>query len=196
MAAGTLLLRLVVGGIFVGHGLQKLRGSFDGPGIEGTTQMMDSLEMKPARGNAYAAALSETVGGAALALGAATPFAATALTAAMATAVHKVHLKNGLWNSKGGYEFNAVLVAAATAITAEGPGRYSLDAAFGRSRWGAGWAIFSVVAGIGASAAAITMGRRAAEAERALAPVSADADGSDASDDAASDDDIATGSQA
>ena len=37
MALGTLLLRLTVGGLFVGHGLQKLTGAFDGPGLDGVT---------------------------------------------------------------------------------------------------------------------------------------------------------------
>ncbi|MCS5495791.1 DoxX family protein [Cnuibacter physcomitrellae] len=193
MAVGTLVLRLVVGGLFVGHGLQKLTGAFEGPGIEGTTGMMDSLDMKPARSNAYAAALSETLGGAGIALGAATPLATTAVTAAMATAVHKVHLKNGLWNAKGGYEFNAALVAAALAVTADGPGRLSVDALFGRRMWGFGWAVFSVVAGVAASAAAITLGRRAAEAERAVAPLApAHPVGSEPADP----DDAATGSTA
>jgi putative oxidoreductase len=194
MAVGTLLVRLVVGGILVGHGLQKLTGAFGGPGLDGTAQMMDSLEMKPARENAYAAALSETLGGAGIALGAATPLAATAVTAAMATAVRKVHLKNGLWNSKGGYEFNAVLVAAAIGLTADGPGRLSVDALLGRSKWGPGWALFALAGGVAASAAAIALGRRAAEAERILAPVQPAETGRHAA--TGDDPDAATGSQA
>ena len=75
MKVGSLVLRLAVGGLFVGHGLQKLRGSFDGPGLDGTEQMMKSLELHPARRNAVAAAVTETAGGAALALGLATPVA-------------------------------------------------------------------------------------------------------------------------
>ncbi len=33
MSVGTTALRLVVGGIFVAHGLQKLTGAFGGPGL-------------------------------------------------------------------------------------------------------------------------------------------------------------------
>lgn len=173
MTAGTLIIRLAVGGLFIGHGLQKLRGSFDGPGLDGTTQMMDSLEMRPARRNAVAAAVTETAGGAALALGAATPVAAAGITATMITAVRKVHWNNGLWNAGGGWEFNGLLVAAATAVVADGPGTLSLDALVGKRKWGVGWAITSVVAGAVASTVLIEAGRRA----------SAEGEGDDSGDD-------------
>jgi putative oxidoreductase len=165
MAFGTLLLRLTVGGLFVGHGLQKLTGAFDGPGLEGATGMMASLEMHPPRQNAIAAASAETFGGAALALGLATPAAAAALIATMTTAVRKVHLQNGVWNSKGGWEFNAVLAAAATAIAAEGPGPLSIDALFKRSRWGAWGGLFALAAGIAGSYAVTELAKRAKPAD-------------------------------
>ncbi|ROQ58580.1 putative oxidoreductase [Rathayibacter sp. PhB152] len=165
MKVGSLVLRLAVGGLFVGHGLQKLRGSFDGPGLDGTEQMMKSLELHPARRNAVAAAVTETAGGAALALGLATPVAAAGLIATMVTAVRKVHWSNGLWNSGGGWEYNGLLAAAATAIVADGPGALSFDGLVGKRKWGAGWALFALVAGAAASTAVIEAGRRAAPAE-------------------------------
>jgi putative oxidoreductase len=165
MAFGTLLLRLTVGGLFVGHGLQKLTGAFDGPGLEGATGMMASLDLHPARRNAIAAASAETFGGAALALGAATPAAAAAVIASMATAVRTVHLQNGVWNSKGGWEFNAVLAAAATAIAAEGPGPLSVDALFKRAHWGARGGLFALAAGIAGSYAVTELAKRAKPAD-------------------------------
>ena len=36
MDLGLLLLRLVIGGLLVGHGAQKLFGAFGGHGLEGT----------------------------------------------------------------------------------------------------------------------------------------------------------------
>ncbi|PPH96898.1 DoxX family protein [Rathayibacter sp. AY1B7] len=179
MKVGSLVLRLAVGGLFVGHGLQKLRGSFDGPGLDGTEQMMSSLEMHPARRNAVAAAVTETAGGAALALGAATPLAAAGLIATMVTAVRKVHWSNGLWNAGGGWEYNAVLVAATAAIVADGPGALSFDALICKRKWGAGWALFALIGGAAASTALIEAGRRAA-------PIGAITSGSD---DDGSDDD-------
>ena len=160
MALGTLLLRLTVGGLFVGHGLQKLTGAFDGPGLEGATGMMESLEMHPARQNAIASASAETFGGAALVLGAATPAAAAALIATMTTAVRTVHLKNGVWNAKGGWEFNAVLAAAAAAIAFEGPGLLSVDALFKKSRWGVGGGLFAIAAGVAGSFAVTEYAKR------------------------------------
>jgi putative oxidoreductase len=151
MGAGTTLLRFVVGGIFVGHGLQKLKGYWGGPGLEGTEKMMTSMDMHPAPLQARSVALAETVGGGALALGVATPLAATALIATMVTAVRKVHFKNGLWNSNRGYEFNAVLTAAVLAIVADGPGVVSLDAIVGRRRGGLGSAFFALTAGVAGS---------------------------------------------
>lgn len=170
MAIGTLALRAVVGGLFVGHGLQKLRGSFGGPGLEGTTRMMEALRLAPAKRNAVMAALSETVGGAGVALGAATPFTGAALIGAMTTAIRKVHLKQGLWNAGGGFEYNLVLIAAVTAIVAEGPGGLSLDAVVGRLRWGPLWALAALSAGIAGSTAVVELGHRRADALGSTAP--------------------------
>ncbi|MBF4462585.1 MULTISPECIES: DoxX family protein [unclassified Rathayibacter] len=165
MKIGSLLLRLAVGGLFVGHGLQKLRGSFGGPGLDGTEQMMKSLQLHPPRRNAVAAAVTETAGGAALVLGAATPLAAAGLIATMVTAVRKVHWGNGLWNTGGGWEFNGLLVAATAAVVADGPGTLSFDSLVGKRTWGAGWALFALAAGAAASTAVIEAGRRAGVAE-------------------------------
>lgn len=167
MALGTLLLRCTVGGLFVAHGLQKLTGAFDGPGLDGATGMMASLEMHPPRQHAIAASSAETFGGAALVLGAGTPVAAAALIATMTTAVRKVHLANGPWNAKGGWEFNAVLAAAAAAVVFEGPGLISVDALFKRSKWGVGAGLFAIGAGIAGSYAATEYAKRAKPAEDA-----------------------------
>src|SRR5438105_3907045 len=116
MAVGKLLLRIVVGGVFTVHGLQKLNGSFGGGGLEQTEKIVASQRMNPPRRNALLVALAETLGGLGIVFGAATPVAVAATTAAMATAIRKVHGKNGFNNSKGGYEFNLTLVAAAAAL--------------------------------------------------------------------------------
>ncbi len=156
----TLTARLLIGGLFVGHGTQKLKGWFGGYGIDGTAGFMASLGMHPGRRNAIAAGASETAGGALLALGLGTPLAAAALTGTMLTAIRKVHLSNGVWNEGGGWEYNAAVIAAVLLIAEQGPGPVSLDAVLGTERKGAGWALAALALGAAASAASIEAGRR------------------------------------
>lgn len=160
MKIGRLAARAVIGGLFVGHGTQKLFGWFGGPGLEGTEQMMGALKMKPARPNAIAAGVSEAAGGALLMAGAATPLAASSLIGTMLTAIWKVHKPKGVWAAQGGWEYNAVLVAALVALIDAGPGEASVDAAFGREEWGSGWALGGLALGAAASSAAMALGRR------------------------------------
>ncbi len=154
MKIGRLLLRLTVGSLFFGHGTQKLFGLFGGHGLDATANMFESLGMRPGRRNAIAAGLAEAGGGAALAAGFATPLAAATLTSVMLTAIHRVHLKNGPWVTNGGYEYNAVLIAAVIALTEVGPGEVSLDHALGTERSGPGWALLALAAGAAGSAGA------------------------------------------
>jgi putative oxidoreductase len=170
MNVGRLTARVIIGGLFIGHGTQKLKGWFGGPGIEGTAGMMESLEMHPPRRNALVAGTAETVGGAMLAAGAATPLASAALIGTMITAIRKVHLPKGPWVMEGGYEYNLVLIAALLALAEEGPGDVSLDAALGIERTGLTWGLFALGLGAGASTAAIEAGRRAAQNEDSTAP--------------------------
>ena len=124
-----LVLRLVLGGVFVAHGAQKLFGSFGGPGIEGTAGFHEQLGIKPAKPMAILAGLAEFVGGMLVIAGFLTPLAALALIVVMIVAIVKVHLKNGFFAASGGYEFNLVLIAVAVALILVGSGAYSIDAA-------------------------------------------------------------------
>ncbi|MGN6816493.1 MAG: DoxX family protein [Solirubrobacterales bacterium] len=160
MKLGRLLARLAIGGLFVGHGTQKWFGWFGGPGLEKTTGMMDSLEMRPGRRNAILASASETVGGALIAAGALTPLAAAALIGTMVTAIRTVHFKKGLWNADGGYEFNLALIAALLALVDGGPGQLSVDSALGIEETGTGWALAALAAGALGSTAAMQAGAR------------------------------------
>ncbi len=167
---GKLVLRVVVGGVFVAHGLQKLSGSFGGNGLAGTEKIMEGTNMYPVKANALAVAAAETVGGAALALGVATPLAATGLIATMITAIRKAHLRNGFFNSKGGYEFNVTLMAATVAAVADGPGALSVDAVFGKKRWGLWAALLALGGGALASMLAIDLGAASAPASAKMEP--------------------------
>jgi putative oxidoreductase len=148
MKLGRLLLRLVVGGFFFGHGTQKLFGWFDGHGLDATAGMFESLGLRPGKRHATAAGIAEAGGGAALLLGAATPFASSVLVATMITAIHRVHLKNGPWLTDQGYEYNLVLIAAALALAETGPGSPSVDAALGIEKSGTKWALLAMLLGV------------------------------------------------
>ncbi len=147
MKLGRLLLRGAVGGFFVGHGTQKLYGWFGGHGLDGTSQMFESLGARPGRVNAIAAGAAEAGGGALLLLGFATPLAASAITSVMLTAIKRVHFKNGPWVTNGGYEYNAVLIAAALTLAEIGPGSPSLDSALDMDMYGPGWAFAALASG-------------------------------------------------
>jgi putative oxidoreductase len=154
MKIGRLILRLVVGGYFVGHGTQKLFGWFGGHGPDGTGQFFESLGLRPGKRHAIAAGAAEAGGGALLVLGAATPLASAALIATMLTAIHRVHLKNGPWVTDQGYEYNLVLIAACAALAETGPGSPSVDDAIGSDLYGPKWAALALVLGaLGAAGA-------------------------------------------
>jgi putative oxidoreductase len=157
MASGRFILRTTIGGLMIGHGLQKLKGSFGGPGLEGTEQMMEAIGLHPAKQQAVAAALTETIGGGLTAAGLLSPLGPAMITGAMAVAIRKVHQKNGIWAADGGFEYNLTLMAAAFALAVEGPGLLSLDGILRRQRSGLRWGVVEVLLGLGGAAAVVAL---------------------------------------
>lgn len=149
MTLGVTATRVLVGGLFVGHGLQKLAGKFGGHGLEGTAQFFESLGLRPGRRHAMLAGAAEAGGGALLAAGFLTPLGAAAITGVMTQAIRSIHAKNGPWVSEGGWEYNAVLIAVMFAVADAGPGPLSLDRALGTELSGPFWATLAVAAGAG-----------------------------------------------
>jgi putative oxidoreductase len=160
MRLGIALLRVIIGGLFVGHGLQKLAGWFGGSGPDGTGQMFEGLGLRPGKRHAAAAGAAEAAGGALLAGGLLTPVAGSVLTGVMATAIRKVHGAKGPWVTQGGYEYNLTLIAAIFAIVDAGPGALSLDRALGIERSGPAIATAQLVAGLAGSAAVVALAER------------------------------------
>jgi putative oxidoreductase len=128
LASGLLLIRLVVGLLFVGHGAQKLFGWLGGYGPKGTGGWMESIGIKPGVLMAVAAGLMELLGGALFAVGLLTPLAALLITMTMLGAIVKVHGQNGIWATNNGYEYPLVLIAVVVGIALIGAGPYSIDA--------------------------------------------------------------------
>jgi putative oxidoreductase len=161
MAYGLLLIRLVFGLTLAAHGSQKLFAWFGGGGPRGTAGMFEKLGFRQPLAMAVLAGLAELGGGLLLALGLLTPLAAFALVVVMLIAIATVHWEKGFWSTAGGYEFNLAIVAAALAVAATGPGRFSLDNAVG---WAGGlsgpwWAAGVLVAGALASLIVLGVGR-------------------------------------
>jgi putative oxidoreductase len=159
MDLALLVLRLVVGLLFVGHGAQKLFGVFGGGCLDATAGVFDSIGLRPGWLHARAAGTAEFLGGALIALGLFTPFAAAALIGVMAAAIVSVHGKNGIWNSNQGYEFNVVLIAAVFALAGIGAGAWSLDNAFGFDLHGVIWALAALAAGLIGGVGSVLFGR-------------------------------------
>lgn len=166
MDLALLVLRLVVGLLFAGHGAQKLFGAFGGHGVAGTAQFFEAIGMRPGRRNAVAAGWAELLGGALLALGLLTPLGGLLIISVMTTAVLTVHRGKGPWVTDGGWEYNVVLAAAAFVFAAN-PGDWSLDAALGLGEiHGTAFALGALALGVLGGVLALLAGRsKAAGAE-------------------------------
>jgi putative oxidoreductase len=124
----TVPIRLALGAVMIGHGAQKVLGSFSGPGFEkfvsGTTPFSF---MKPAWLWLGAAALSELVGGVLIVLGLLTRVGAFFVACTMLTAVVGVHW--GSFFAPKGMEYPLVLLGMALALLISGGGMASIDLA-------------------------------------------------------------------
>ena len=165
MDTGLLLLRVVVGSLFIGHGTQKLFGWFGGGGIEGSAGFLQSLGFPHTRFWARVNGLAEAGGGLFLALGLVTPFAAAALIGVMLVASLTAHRGKGIWNQNGGSELPLVMATSAATVAFVGPGRLSIDSALGTVLDGVLWGGFALLLGLVAGASALAIRANAVEAE-------------------------------
>ena len=158
MDVGILILRLVVGLTLAAHGAQKLFGWFGGYGLTTTGTFFEQLGFVPGRRSALLAGMAETGAGVLLALGLATPVGAALAIAVMLVAAVTVHLKQGFFVTKNGYEYTLILGIAALSLAFTGPGAISVDALLGLTDRGAVWGVAALV--IGLVGGAIQLGRR------------------------------------
>ena len=135
---GLLLLRLAVGALLIGHGLQKAFGLWGGPGFDGLENSLTEMGFRHADILTYVATGGELAAGVLLVLGLFTPVAAagalaylvTGILADAMTAHEEARLSSFLTD---GHEYKIIMVCVVAAIILVGPGRYGFDA-------GRGWA--------------------------------------------------------
>ncbi|MGD9794353.1 MAG: DoxX family protein [Acidimicrobiia bacterium] len=119
-----LILRVVIGGLFIWHGIDK----FD-VGIDMIETMFDSWGVPAPGVAAPVTAVLEIVGGIALVFGIGTRVFAMALSAVMIGAIIYVKADLGVISSQPmpGAELDLAMLAGLIAVIISGPGRFSID---------------------------------------------------------------------
>ena len=118
-------LRLVLFLTFWMHGSQKVLGMYEGPGLSGFVGWLGSTGIPAPL--AYLAAFAEFLGCFGFAFGFLTRVVALGLVVDMSVAILTVHLKNGFFSEKGGYEYVLALGCMALALLIGGGGNLSVD---------------------------------------------------------------------
>jgi putative oxidoreductase len=88
--AAALVLRVVLGAVFVAHGGQKLFGWFGGTGIDGTSAFFNRVGIPASQAFAYVVGITEFFGGVLPLAGHLTVVATIGLIVDMAVAIAKV----------------------------------------------------------------------------------------------------------
>ena len=120
---GLLVLRVIVGTIFVAHGGQKLFVF----GLDGVAGGFAQMGVPMAGLIGPLVGFVEFFGGIALITGLLTRLAGVGLAVVMTGAMMLVHLPNGFF-APNGIEFTLALFGSAVALVLTGAGRFSLDA--------------------------------------------------------------------
>ena len=120
-----LAMRVMIGVVFVFHGLQKLFGLFGGGGLEGTATYMESIGIPMPMPSAVLAATTETVGGLAFVLGFGQRLLAIPLTFTMLVAAFVAH-GDAFAATAGGMEYPLTLAVMTAGLGLLGPGRIAL----------------------------------------------------------------------
>ena len=123
---GLLLIRVIVGVVFLFHGSQKMFGLFDGSGLAGFAGFLDQLAIPQPAVAAVLASSAELIGGILLVLGYGTRIAVLPMIVTMGVAIFSVHA--GAFSLvANGMEYALVLAIVLAGLGCTGPGRFSLS---------------------------------------------------------------------
>ena len=155
MDVGLLILRLAIGGLFFGHGTQKLFGWFGGYGLKGSGGFFESIGYRPGPFMALIAGTTEVVGAALIASGFLTPLGVAMVIGVMLNAIVSAKFSQGLFN---GYELDLLFAVAALSLAFTGAGAYSLDAVMDLDLFGTTWGLAAL--GLGVVTGVLTLASR------------------------------------
>ncbi|WP_246872480.1 DoxX family protein [Rhodococcus sp. DMU1] len=147
-----LLVRLVLGGTLIAHGVNHWVG---GGRIEGTGRWFGGLGLRHGKLQAWLSVVTEIGAGVLLIAGLLTPLACAAVVSVMLVAGLLAHRPNGFFVFRDGYEYVLVLALVAIALAMLGPGDLSLDRVVGFEI--SGWAGGGAAAGVGAAGTALLL---------------------------------------
>jgi putative oxidoreductase len=169
MNTALLILRVIPGALLLGHGLQKLVPARYSPpllhsaGLKATGSAFEQFGIRPGPPAALLAGSAEILAGISLGAGLLTPIGTILCGAVMTIAILTVHMRHGIWNAEGGFEFPLLLLAVSFVISALGAGSYSVNAWAHVNNWaGIHWTMSHVaragiVLAIGAAAGLLTV---------------------------------------
>ena len=123
------VFRILVGLLFAQHGVQKLFGGFDGPGIAGFAGFLVQMNFPVPVFLAYTVAIIEFFGGLAIALGLFTRLAASITALEMLIVYFIAHVPNGLIPIMNQGELALLYFASFLVIIALGARKWSLEKA-------------------------------------------------------------------
>ena len=128
-----LLLRVVIGGVVIPHGLLKFGLVGQGGSIAGVAGWFNSMGVRPGLFWAYVAALAEAGGGLLTVLGLGGPIGPGVLAGDLVVVTIVAHWPQGFWAGGGkvGWEFTLPIATGALAIALVGNGAWSLDRLLG-----------------------------------------------------------------
>src|SRR5438445_6458950 len=130
---GLLVLRIVIGGVVMPHGLLKLGMVGKGGSVAGVAGWFNSMGLRPGLFWAYVAVLAEVGGGLLTVLGLGGPIGPGLLFGDLVVVTIVAHWPQGFWAGGGkvGWEFPVPLAAGGLAIALAGNGAWSLDRLLG-----------------------------------------------------------------